>query len=164
MSTEASEKVVDAQHEAYHTSTYAAAGAAMMRWVDLTIPFAASSLPITMLAHRWDQGISRGRPCRRIVQGASKLRLMYSFQPINQIHQHLCAFHVYSHDPSRAVRAHHFCTHLRSDLCVVYDSDQPGARLIGELCRVWSQLAGYNGGPACQPEVIVEANEGGSDV
>ena len=59
--------------------------------------------------------------------------LTCSFGPINNIHQHLCGLHIYAHDPSRAVRAHHFCTHLRPDLhqCVIYDSDQPGARLIG---------------------------------
>ncbi|WVR04588.1 hypothetical protein IAU60_001596 [Kwoniella sp. DSM 27419] len=56
-----------------------------------------------------------------------------SFNPINQIHQHLCGLHVYSHDSKRAVKAHHFCTHLRHDLhqCVIYDSDKPNARLIG---------------------------------
>lgn len=56
-----------------------------------------------------------------------------SFRPINQIHQHLCGLHIYAHDTKRAVRAHHFCTHLRHDLhqCVIYDSDQPNARLIG---------------------------------
>ncbi|OWT41695.1 hypothetical protein C362_00056 [Cryptococcus neoformans Bt1] len=56
-----------------------------------------------------------------------------SFQPINRIHQHLCGLHIYAHDTKRAVKAHHFCTHLRHDLhqCIIYDSDQPDARLIG---------------------------------
>ncbi|WWC59325.1 uncharacterized protein I303_101877 [Kwoniella dejecticola CBS 10117] len=56
-----------------------------------------------------------------------------SFTPINQIHQHLCGLHIYSHDGNRAVKAHHYCTHLRKDLhqCVIYDSDQANARLIG---------------------------------
>ncbi|WVQ69164.1 uncharacterized protein L199_007379 [Kwoniella botswanensis] len=56
-----------------------------------------------------------------------------SFTPINQIHQHLCGLHIYSHDPTRAVKAHHYCTHLRKDLhqCVIYDSDDKNARLIG---------------------------------
>ncbi|OCF37409.1 hypothetical protein I316_00530 [Kwoniella heveanensis BCC8398] len=56
-----------------------------------------------------------------------------SFTPINQIHQHLCGLHIYSHDSKRAVKAHHFCTHLRHDLhqCVIYDSDDKNARLIG---------------------------------
>ncbi|KAL7420718.1 hypothetical protein Q5752_004669 [Cryptotrichosporon argae] len=78
--------VTQAEHGAYHSSAYAAAGEAIM-----------------------------------------------SFTPINQIHQQLCALHVYAHDPSRSVRAHHFCTHLRKDLhqCVVYDSDRKDARLIG---------------------------------
>ncbi|ORY30570.1 hypothetical protein BCR39DRAFT_528835 [Naematelia encephala] len=56
-----------------------------------------------------------------------------SFQPVNQIHQHLCGLHTYAVEPSRAVRAHHFCTHLRKDLhqCIIYDSDRSDARLIG---------------------------------
>jgi hypothetical protein len=59
---------------------------------------------------------------------------LYSFKPINQIHQQLCGIHIYAHDPTRAVKAHHYCTHLREDLhqCVIYDSDEPGARLIGQ--------------------------------
>ncbi|CAD6570612.1 MAG: hypothetical protein TREMPRED_005920 [Tremellales sp. Tagirdzhanova-0007] len=58
---------------------------------------------------------------------------MMSFTPINQIHQQLCGIHIYAHDPSRAVKAHHFCTHLRKNLhqCIIYDSDKPDARLIG---------------------------------
>jgi hypothetical protein len=58
---------------------------------------------------------------------------LMSFKPINSIHQHLCAFHVYAHDRTRHVEAHHFCKHLSKDLhqCAIYDSDEPNARLIG---------------------------------
>ncbi|KAI8998573.1 DUF1264-domain-containing protein [Trametes punicea] len=58
---------------------------------------------------------------------------MMSFKPINSVHQHLCAFHVYSHDRSRHVEAHHFCKHLSPDFhqCIIYDSDKSDARLIG---------------------------------
>lgn len=93
---------VDAKRATYHSSTYMASGAAMM-----------------------------------------------SFAPINRIHQHICAFHVYAYviippymyanltycstDPTRHVRAHHFCTHRSADFhqCVVYDSGESDARLIG---------------------------------
>jgi len=56
-----------------------------------------------------------------------------SFKPINQIHQHLSAFHFYSQDRTRQVLAHHFCTHRSPDFhqCVIYDSDEADARLIG---------------------------------
>ncbi|KAI0703640.1 DUF1264-domain-containing protein [Cytidiella melzeri] len=58
---------------------------------------------------------------------------MMSFAPINRIHQHICAFHVYASDPKRHVRAHHFCTHRSADFhqCIIYDSGEPDARLIG---------------------------------
>ncbi|EPQ52818.1 DUF1264-domain-containing protein, partial [Gloeophyllum trabeum ATCC 11539] len=51
----------------------------------------------------------------------------------NSIHQHLCAFHVYAHDRTRHIEAHHYCYHRSHDLhqCVIYDSDEPNARLIG---------------------------------
>jgi len=52
---------------------------------------------------------------------------------VNAIHQHLCAFHYYADDQKRQIEAHHFCHHWSKDLhqCVIYDSDQPNARLIG---------------------------------
>ncbi|KAF7791315.1 hypothetical protein EIP86_002329 [Pleurotus ostreatoroseus] len=58
---------------------------------------------------------------------------MMSFAPINRIHQHICAFHVYAQDPKRHVEAHHFCTHHSEDFhqCIIYDSGEPDARLIG---------------------------------
>lgn len=56
-----------------------------------------------------------------------------SLKPINRIHAHLCAFHFYAHDIRRQVEAHHFCTHYNEDVhqCLIYDSPEKGARLIG---------------------------------
>lgn len=58
---------------------------------------------------------------------------MTTFKPINAIHQHLCAFHEYSQDRTRHLEAHHYCTHLTHEFhqCIIYDSDQPNAKLIG---------------------------------
>ncbi|KAF8896503.1 DUF1264-domain-containing protein [Infundibulicybe gibba] len=66
-----------------------------------------------------------------IYQGSGSA--IMSFKPINAVHQHLCAFHVYSQDRSRHVEAHHYCTHLSPNFhqCVIYDSDEPNAKLIG---------------------------------
>jgi len=58
----------------------------------------------------------------------------FSFKPISQIKQALCALHPYAHDPSRVVPAYHYCTHNNSsDLhqCLIFDSNEPEARLIG---------------------------------
>lgn len=65
---------------------------------------------------------------------ALTIPLLNRFEPINQIHQHLCGLHVYAHDPDRAVEAHHFCTHLTPDMhqCIIYDGPGPKARLIGK--------------------------------
>ncbi|KAK2389233.1 Oil body-associated protein 1A [Trifolium repens] len=55
------------------------------------------------------------------------------FGPINKIHQHLCAFHFYSHDMTRQVEAHHYCGHQNEEMrqCLIYDSPDKNARLIG---------------------------------
>jgi len=67
-----------------------------------------------------------------VIESTSQKSIM-SFTPINQIHQHLCGMHMYSHDPSRHVQAEHFCTHVSSEMhqCVIYDSDDAHAKLIG---------------------------------
>ncbi|KAL4982930.1 hypothetical protein BDW68DRAFT_191757 [Aspergillus falconensis] len=56
-----------------------------------------------------------------------------NFAPVNQICAHLHAFHVYADDPTRCVEANHYCTHLTEDIrqCLIYDSPNKGARLIG---------------------------------
>ncbi|KAL6300528.1 DUF1264-domain-containing protein [Sparassis latifolia] len=67
---------------------------------------------------------------------------MMSFDPINAIHQHICAFHVYSQDRTRHLEAHHYCTRLSRDLhqCIIYDSDKANAKLIGIEYIVSEQL------------------------
>ncbi len=53
--------------------------------------------------------------------------------PIGAIHAHLNGFHFYSGDLHRAVRVEHYCSHLNADVlqCVIYDSEEKNARLIG---------------------------------
>jgi len=53
--------------------------------------------------------------------------------PLGAIHAHVCGFHFYSGDPARALRVDHYCSHHNGDVfqCVIYDSDQANARLIG---------------------------------
>src|SRR5437660_5511753 len=53
--------------------------------------------------------------------------------PIEAISTFLNGFHFYADDMGRQIEAHHFCIHLRHDLhqCSIFDSNQPGARLIG---------------------------------
>ncbi|KAK9896610.1 DUF1264-domain-containing protein [Cystobasidium minutum MCA 4210] len=55
-----------------------------------------------------------------------------SFEPVNQICQHLSGIHCYAHDLTRQVIAEHYCTHKGNmHQCIIYDSDKPDARLIG---------------------------------
>lgn len=53
--------------------------------------------------------------------------------PINAIHAHVCGFHFYADDMKRQVRAHHYCSHKNEEVlqCVIYDSHDKNARLIG---------------------------------
>ena len=67
---------------------------------------------------------------RALDLAASVLQPKY---PIEAISTFLNGFHFYADDMGRQVEAHHFCIHLRHDLhqCIIFDSNQPGARLIG---------------------------------
>jgi hypothetical protein len=55
------------------------------------------------------------------------------FPPIGDIHAHVCGIHFYSGDMSRQIIAEHYCSPQPQDVlqCVIYDSNKPGARLIG---------------------------------
>ena len=62
-----------------------------------------------------------------------------------KFHQHLSALHFVNGEMTRYCRkvisltccrqviAHHFCSHVSEEMhqCVIYDSNEPGARLIG---------------------------------
>ena len=56
-----------------------------------------------------------------------------NFAPVGDIHAHVCGIHFYSGDMNRQVMADHYCAHLSDDVlqCILYDSNKPGARLIG---------------------------------
>jgi hypothetical protein len=58
---------------------------------------------------------------------------MQSFKPVSNICEHVCGFHFYSHDMTRQVEAHHYCSRLNEDVrqCLIYDSPEMDARLIG---------------------------------
>lgn len=53
--------------------------------------------------------------------------------PIGAIHAHVCGFHFYSGDMKRQLRVEHYCAALSEDVfqCVLYDSAEKNARLIG---------------------------------
>lgn len=55
------------------------------------------------------------------------------FKPINNIHTWVCGFHFYSGDIKRVIEAHHYCSHISSEVhqCVIYEGPEPNARLIG---------------------------------
>ena len=59
--------------------------------------------------------------------------LLEKFTPIKSICDHLVGLHCYSGELKRQVIAHHYCTMLNEDMrqCIIYDSDQVGAKLIG---------------------------------
>lgn len=65
-----------------------------------------------------------------------------SCQSYPRVHQHLCAFHVVADQHGRQVESHHYCTCVSSDFhqCIVYDSDQPNARLIGSSSLIIPKL------------------------
>ncbi|KAI9711759.1 MAG: hypothetical protein M1820_001904 [Bogoriella megaspora] len=62
--------------------------------------------------------------------------------PTKRICAHLNAFHAYVSEPTRCVEANHYCAHLNNDVrqCILYDSSEPGARLIGIEYMITPQL------------------------
>lgn len=56
-----------------------------------------------------------------------------NFAPVGDIHAHVCDIHFYSGDMSRQIIAEHYCAHLSDEVlqCIIYDSNKPGAHLIG---------------------------------
>jgi hypothetical protein len=88
----------------------------------------------TLLGRKvWAQAkLGQGHPLkhRALDLAASVMQPKY---PIEAIATFLNGFHFYADDMGRQVEAHHFCIHLRADLhqCVIFDSNKPGARLIG---------------------------------
>jgi len=59
--------------------------------------------------------------------------VLQSKKPIDAMSEYLNGFHFYADDMGRQIEANHFCTHLTEDFhqCVIYDSDQKNAKLIG---------------------------------
>lgn len=62
--------------------------------------------------------------------GAATLQ---NFAPLKSICAHLNAFHTYASEPGRHVETNHYCAHLTEDVrqCLLYDSPEKNARLIG---------------------------------
>jgi hypothetical protein len=53
--------------------------------------------------------------------------------PLGEVHAHVCGFHFYGGNMQRALRVHHYCSHVDTGIfqCIIYDSDESNARLIG---------------------------------
>ncbi|KAL8646258.1 MAG: hypothetical protein Q9226_006946 [Calogaya cf. arnoldii] len=68
--------------------------------------------------------------------------LAQNFAPVNAICAHLNAFHVYTSDPHRCVEANHYCSHISEGVrqCLIYDTPQPNARLIGVEYMISAKL------------------------
>ncbi len=91
-------------------------------------------------------------PCTRLTILLPLSVAYQNFAPVKQICAHLNAYHVYASDPKRCVESNHYCSHLNEGLparfprpltylltipaadvrqCLIYDSPDKNARLIG---------------------------------
>jgi len=86
----------------------------------------SEQLPITNNTHGEPESLKN----KTLETGAS---LVQSFGPPKRLCAHLNAFHAYASDPHRAVESNHYCAHLNDEVrqCILYDSPEPNARLIG---------------------------------
>jgi hypothetical protein len=59
--------------------------------------------------------------------------VLQHFTPVKKIHLCVCGVHFNSDSPKEQQIAYHYCSQLNEDIrqCILYDSDQPTARLIG---------------------------------
>jgi hypothetical protein len=59
--------------------------------------------------------------------------ILQRFAPLSNICEHVCGVHFYSGEITRSLVSHHFCSVLNEDVrqCLVYDSNEKKARLIG---------------------------------
>lgn len=97
-----------------------------------TPKFQPHSKTATMSCHTTNEAV--GEPLstenKVLTAGAAATQ---DFGPLKHICAHLNAFHAYADDPSRSVETNHYCAHVNDDVrqCLLYDSPDPGARLIG---------------------------------
>jgi len=116
--------------------------APLFSWSGLSFAYGAglaTACGFYLLVQNRDQSVKAEEPTPGSPKSLKKAALEHgasmvqNFTPINQIHQHLCGLHVYSGDLNRQVPAHHFCGHLNDDFrqCIIYDSDEKDAKLIG---------------------------------
>jgi hypothetical protein len=70
--------------------------------------------------------------------------LLQGKHPIGNIDAYVCGLHFYNGDMGRQVISHHFCSHRSEDFlqCVIYDSNQADARLIGVEYIISAKLFG----------------------
>lgn len=70
--------------------------------------------------------------------------LLQGKHPIDQIDAYVCGLHFYNGEPGRQVIAHHFCSHRSEEFlqCIIYDTNQADARLIGIEYIISARLFG----------------------
>ncbi|CAI6003022.1 unnamed protein product [Closterium sp. NIES-65] len=59
--------------------------------------------------------------------------LLQSFRPLKSFCQHVSTWAHYAQSPGRMIETHHLVVRLTEDVlqCIVFDSDQPNARIVG---------------------------------
>ncbi|WP_456316741.1 DUF1264 domain-containing protein [Teichococcus aestuarii] len=74
-----------------------------------------------------------GPPSTRSRALGAGAALLQAKAPLNAMDLYLNGFHFYADEAGRPVEAHHYCTHLTEEMhqCVIFDSNEEGARLIG---------------------------------
>jgi hypothetical protein len=74
-----------------------------------------------------------GAPTDQTMDMSPGTKLIQSAAPLRAIDAHVCGLHFYSGNLGRQVIAHHYCSHYNKDMhqCVLYDTDQRNARLVG---------------------------------
>ncbi len=85
-----------------------------------------------------------GMPADQTMKMRSGPNLIKGAAPLQAIDAHVCGLHFYSGNLGRQVIAHHYCSHYGNGMhqCVIYDSDQANARLVGIEYIISAELFG----------------------
>lgn len=83
-----------------------------------------------------------GVPAATAVGSKTGTAVVPGESPLSAIDEHVCGLHFCSGDLAHQVIAHHYCSHVSRGVrqCIIYDSDQKHARLVGIEYIISSEL------------------------
>src|SRR3989339_1672928 len=94
---------------------------------------------------------SKGAIAEKGDHGVENVNKLKYADPVKDIHLYLCAFHISKNKPKFEIDAHHYCSMRNLNIkggdihqCVIYDSKEAPARLLGIIYDTLVDIATLN--------------------